>query len=80
MAPLTLDMQKAQRVQMTSEEYARLSSKEREAFRLVGVVPPRLGSRGFGKVLLEYKLPTFAPAGGAFKKPRSLGRRELCQP
>ena len=41
------------------EEFLALSGTERRAFKAIRIVPPKLGQKGFGKMLVVRKNPTY---------------------
>ncbi len=46
---------------VTPEEYLQIVNERRDEILSVRIVPPNLGNRDFGKILIEWKNPVFVP-------------------
>lgn len=44
---------------LSAKSFLDLSSKEREKIKATQIVPPRLGGKDFGGVLVHYKTPIY---------------------
>lgn len=44
---------------ISPREFVALTEKQRAAIKSADFVPPRLGDKDFGKVLVRYKLPVY---------------------
>jgi len=44
---------------VTPQQYIDLTDKERARIKSASIVPPRLGDKHFGKILLQYKSATY---------------------
>ncbi len=45
---------------LTPEEYLKLVEKDRSAVKSAKIVPPKLGEKGFGKLRVNPKTPTYS--------------------
>jgi hypothetical protein len=55
----TLDLESVEKEKMPPERFLKLSKEERANIKSVEIVPPALGSKGFGTLLVEKKVPTY---------------------
>ncbi len=46
---------------VTPEEYLRILGQRRDEILSVRIIPPRLGNKDFGKILIEWKNPVYVP-------------------
>jgi hypothetical protein len=46
---------------VTAEEFLKLYEEKSSEIQSVKIMPPRLGNKDFGKILIEWKNPVFVP-------------------
>lgn len=55
----TMDLKPREFLDLDVEEFLKRFPKERHRFSSIRIVPPKLGSPGFGKIRAELKVPMY---------------------
>lgn len=55
----SLDARPVTKEVISAGDFVRLSEDQKQKIKSVEIVPPRLGSRGFGGIKVDYKTPVY---------------------